>query len=155
MASNHSLKVLCNKIFRKKVKVSTWEKFLSEIQDINRLPPYIVNTTEKGVGHFLAVVQTDKKNVLLFDPLASSLSELLMKPLIKTFHNAVYINHRKIQDDKSEYCGLFCLGFVHCYLQEKEEINSFFEMFHKDDLLKNDQIICDYLLSSIMNANKY
>ena len=149
MATNSSLRILSEKIVGEKVKISSLNTVLNEINNTRTISTSIFNTAEEGVGHFLVITQLDKANVLLFDPLSSLMTrEVIGIPLTKIF-NGVYFNHEKIQDDKSEFCALFCLGFVRHLLKERST-SSYFEMFNKIDLVHNDRVICEYLMSEIL-----
>ena len=152
MASNHSLKVLAEKIFGKRVKISSLNKLLNEINITRKLSPCIFNTAEEGVGHFIAAAPLDERSVVLFDPLASKITEIIMEPLNNIFNN-VYINHDQIQDEESEFCALFCLGFINHFLKGGG-MSSYFEMFTKDNLRYNDQVIYDYLMLEIVKKKK-
>ena len=152
MASNHSLEKLCNKIFKKKVKISSLNNLLNEINITKKISPCIFNTVEEGAGHFLAITQTKNGNILLFDPLASEITKIITEPLNSIFP-VIYINRKKVQSDESEFCALFCLGFLNQFLKG-EGISAYFEMFNeKNNLINNDRIICEYLMSEIANNN--
>ena len=100
MATNSSLRILSEKIVGEKVKISSLNTVLNEINNTRKISTSIFNTAEEGVGHFLVITQLDKANVLLFDPLSSLMTrEVIGIPLTKIF-NGVYFNHEKIQDDK-------------------------------------------------------
>ena len=152
MASNHSLETLCDKIFKKKVKISSLNNLLNEINNTKKISPCIFNTAEEGMGHFLAIIQTKNGHILLFDPLASEISRIITEPLNSIFP-VIYINHKKVQSDESEFCALFCLGFINHFLKG-EGSSSYFEMFYeKNNLIHNDRIIYEYLMSEIANNN--
>jgi hypothetical protein len=96
-------------------------------------------------SHFVAIFCN--KNVLLyFDPLAEKCTNKFILKFIEQNKKKRKIKKkfRKIQSDDSIFCGYFCLAFLQSnYLQIPNK--TFFKHFDKEQLLKNDTFVIDFI----------
>lgn len=119
---------------------------------INKKNFYIIFNLSKHYeegSHFVCLAKKD--NVLTyFDALGTSLTNKDIKKFIKNLIKSplIFLDLKtKIQSDKSDFCGFFCLGFL---IAQKKNIApiKFFNMFEKRKE-KNDSIIKNFILSNI------
>ena len=107
---------------------------------INTAPSYLKN------GHYVCLVKLSKKKAIFFDPLASPLSLICLKDLIKEYET-VYFLDKAIQHKNSEFCGFFVIGFLKAY--EDDDIAEFLKKFKKNKTMKNNKIIYAFLRKKI------
>jgi len=109
----------------------------------------IINLSKHNTlgSHFICIF-ADKTNILYFDPLGNKCTN---KYILKFIHEnrkkrKLKLKFKKIQSDKSIYCGFFCLAFLlskHLNITHK----IFFSRFDNKNYESND----DYVISFINN----
>lgn len=101
---------------------------------------------EKGT-HFVAIFFTSNK-IFYFDSLGDKLTNKHILKYLKKFKKTLIEESVKIQSDKSDFCGFFCLAYL---ISKKLKMNSkiFFDHFNKQNLLLNDDKIIDFISSNI------
>ena len=99
---------------------------------------------EEG-SHFVCIY-SNKQKITYFD----SFGESCFNPLIKKFlcknskNRKVEYNDTKIQDNSSNFCGVFCLAFL--MSQERQiPIDKFVAMFDSKNLTFNDKISTQFI----------
>lgn len=100
-------------------------------------------------SHFVCIF-ADKNNLLYFDPLGN---KCMNKYILKFIHRnkkgrKLKLKFKKIQSDKSIYCGFFCLAFL---LSKKLNISNknFFSMFDNKNYETNDDHVISFINNNI------
>lgn len=108
---------------------------------------YIFNLSklnEKG-SHLVAIqINSKDKKVIYFDSFGLPCSNKDILSFIFSVNNKYEYNSKQIQHFDSNYCGMFCLAFVMFHDTNKKFIN-FLRMFNSDKIIKNDNIVVDYI----------
>jgi hypothetical protein len=104
--------------------------------------------TESG-SHFVAIF-CNKNTLFYFDPFGKKCTNKQIKRYIQNnLKGRKYIyNCQRIQNDKSLFCGLFCLTFL--YSQVKNiSFCSYLNNFVKRNTLVNDKIVTKMIVDKI------
>ena len=117
---------------------------------------FIVNLDESNMpgSHWIAITFRREKNgsrsCFYFDPLADQTINANISIYISKFSDRICRNVVKIQDDKSVYCGLFCMAFV-MYVDKRANKcePNFTRPYAKKKLLTNDRKVVHYILKQI------
>lgn len=111
----------------------------------------IFNTGDSSSSgeHFVAIF-ADKNSLYYFDSFGSNLqNENIKKFINKNIKNRKLKNNKNIiQHSQSNFCGYFCVGF----LISKYKNVKFYNLFHKCNLLKNDDVIVNFI-TQMINKN--
>ena len=117
---------------------------------------YIINLDEKDMpgSHWVSIAfnkeDDGSRSCFYFDSLAmETVNGNILKYMMK-YSDRIYQNDVKIQDDISEYCGLFCMAFV--IFTDKNsinDVNKFIQLFTRNNLLTNDEIVVQYIIDEI------
>ena len=99
-------------------------------------------------SHFVALIidlsADNKSTVTYFDSFGCDIKNKYILNYIKYYNNVYYYNTKNIQHNLSDFCRLFCLGFLaNDYMINNSD--KFINMFLKTNLFKNDIIIEEYL----------
>jgi len=104
--------------------------------------------TESG-SHFIAIVR-DKEKLFYFDPFGKKCNNKDIKKFIN--HNlkgrAYIYNSQRLQNDKSLFCGLFCITFL-LSQNKKISFSDYLSNFSKQKTLLNDVIVTKMILDEI------
>ena len=100
--------------------------------DVDKCGIHIVNTG----NHWIAIYVT-KDTVEFFDSFGRK--PLYMKCKFDFKEKRVIVYSKRLQDNQSLVCGLYCLGFVYFRLK-LNDLQSFFVIFN-NDRIRNDVII--------------
>jgi hypothetical protein len=110
---------------------------------------YIINLDKARGGyggtHWVGLI-IKGKNAYYCDSYGAYPPEMISDHLFK--HYIVHYNDVKYQDNKSDACRMFTLGFLKFMIQNNYSITKFNNMFLKmfvPNLKKNDDIIIGYL----------
>ena len=132
-------KILCGKKFVGVYSSDIQPKFEKRLCNFS----IIFNTdkhTEKGT-HFIAI-SCDKNNFFYFDPFGKKCRNKEINKFIKeNLKGRAYIyNNKRIQNDKSLFCGLHCLSFL---LSQNKKIpfSEYLKNFSKTKTFANDGVV--------------
>ena len=113
----------------------------------NNISTYIFNLSklnEKG-SHLVAIqINSKAKKVIYFDSFGFPCTNKDILTFIFSVNNKYEYNSKQIQDFESNYCGMYCLAFVMHHDSNNKFIN-FLRMFNSDKLIKNDEIVVNYI----------
>ena len=106
---------------------------------------YIVNLSSSNHqgSHFVCLYLTSKNKVEYFDPMGlsmhidSNISQAINISGLGTSELA-----KKIQDDASQFCGLFCVSYLLCQ-QVGMSVDDFGKLFVKENLIRNNRIVLE------------
>ena len=111
----------------------------------------IINLSKHNTNgsHFIAIF-ADKNIFLFFDPLGNTCRN-------KDILNFIHVNRknrklkqkfRKIQSEKSIFCGYFCLAFLLNFKTNKP-LKHFLNIFNRKTLDENDNIVVKFIQNNI------
>lgn len=99
---------------------------------------------EEG-SHFVAIASKNN-NTYYFDPLGDSLSN---SDIIRFLGSRNFKDLKvKIQDDRSNFCGYFCLCFI-LSMHNRLTVQEFLSVFDFNNLSKNNMIVTSFIESLI------
>ena len=99
--------------------------------------------------HFIAIVFNNEK-IMYFDSFGRKCSNknILKFIKIRKGNRTLFENTEQVQSCSSYFCGYYCISFlIACKLKIK--LNTFLEMFDKNNLIKNDKIVVNYIQNFI------
>ena len=150
MATNESLERLLRYTINQNVKILPFEKGMKKVKIMKTRNVIVMNTAPEFIkqGHFIVIIKHSKNEIIIFDPLASEYTDLLLQPLFKNF-NTLFINKKQIQSNESEFCSLFCASFLIAFYNHKN-IDDYFNQFSRN-LKLNDMYVIKYLFNELEN----
>ena len=144
MASTEAVKKLCRFLLHKNIIIVPQDKARKSLKKLEINGYMICNSAPSDIkqGHYVAIVKIEINKILVFDPLSSVLT---MKCFEKLFgdYDRVYFVKKAVQDNMSNFCGLFVAGFLEAF--ENDKIIPYFKKFKKRKLEKNDEVIYKHL----------
>ena len=135
--------------FAKLLKISRWRGiYFADQIPVNLKPKdiYIINCCSskkiKSRGHHWLAVHIKNKNIVeIFD--SSGLHPNQLKNLKLPSCKKIFFNSRRLQNYRSETCGLYCLFFAKLRSNGIKNWNFVGRYFSKN-LEKNDKYICEW-----------
>ena len=108
---------------------------------------FIVNLSSSNHrgSHFVCLYLKSKNKADYFDPMGLSLhidSNISQAINISGWETSELA--KKIQDDGSQFCGLFCLSYLLCR-QVGISVEDFAKLFVKEDLVRNNRIALEII----------
>lgn len=107
-----------------------------------------LSTSQEKGSHFIALYK-NKNNVIYFDSFGEKCKNKHIKNFLKSSNYKILSNKIPIQHIESYFCGFFCLAFLIFCQKRRGNLKTFLKMFHKNDLIKNDKIVTQYILNEI------
>ena len=116
---------------------------------INSLPTFPLFFPKSFIiytnGHWVSVLLVDKITCLYFDSFGEPIKDNDLISYLGQYYNKIIYNSLKIQDDNSDKCGQFCMGFVK-FVHNQIEFDNFLKLFKRKFLIINDTIIYNLLI---------
>ena len=150
MASSIEVTKLCKYILDLNISVIPQNYAKQHAENAKIGSYFIVNTAPSYIqkGHYVCFVKWAKKELVLFDPLGSYLTIQCFSELIHDYKTIYFLDH-PIQHPQSEFCSLFVIGFLKSY--QNNNIKNFLNKFNKIQIIKNDEIIFNFLKDCLNN----
>ncbi len=103
-------------------------------------------------SHFIAIVKKVNE-IIYFDSFGEKCYVPTIKSFIQKFGLPITFNTKKIQDDRSNFCGYFCFHFLyHCFYLNKSLL-SYVKIFPTRELKQNDNLLLSCILRIINKHN--
>ena len=120
---------------------------------------FIINlskTSEKGT-HLIAVQIKKSRGVKVFyfDSFGLPCYNKDILNFIHNISNKYSYNNLQIQHPNSDYCGVYCLGFVMHQDDTNKNYKDFLKMFNSDNLFSNDKKIVSYITNNKHIFSRY
>ncbi len=111
-----------------------------------------LDTSQEAGSHWIALL-IKNKTVFYYDPLGQKNNNEHITDYMNKFAVQLY-NKQQIQSKLSDYCGLYCLGFIIHSNSCTSPINRFNAMFCNSPPLFqfNDHIVVEYLINILSNS---
>ena len=112
----------------------------------------IINTgTHDSEGEHFVALYFHNNILFYFDPFGEPVANDYINSFIQELplkNNRYHFNNRHIQDNRSNFCGFYCLGFL---LSRKSRMSyrQFLNLFSIQKKLENDKKIVEYILKNI------
>lgn len=120
----------------------------------------IINLSKKSeIGsHFVAVYVHSSEEITYFDSYGLPCYNKYILDFLKKQKKRVICNKISIQDDRSLFCGFFCMAFIlfctyfyNKFDKSEDMLKTFIKIFDQKYLMLNDTI-CENLITSLLNA---
>lgn len=99
--------------------------------------------------HFVAIY-CDREKIIYFDSFGEKCKNKNIKKFIKLNLNGRKFNYNKkcIQDNKSLFCGLYCLSFI-MFQNNNISLCKYLKYFSTTNLLSNDKLVTKIITNEI------
>lgn len=98
-------------------------------------------------SHFVSIFVSEHE-VHYFDSFGDTNVQKNISHFISTLNRKCFMHCNAIQDNSSSFCGLFALAFL-LWMKDKGSCVSFYKMFNKNNLKKNNFVVTKYILNKI------
>lgn len=144
--SNKFINTTCRKLFKNFIGVYPCDLF-PRIRKRNYSVIFNTGDSSTSGEHFVAIYVTHK-SIYYFDSFGNKPTDVNIKAFICKIkkNRPVYYWNRQIQHVQSNYCGLFCIGFL---LYKHMNIRKFPNIFHQNNLHLNNQRIVKFIIDNI------
>lgn len=101
---------------------------------------------DKSGSHFVAIFRNENK-LFYFDSFGEKCSNKIIKTFIrKNLRGKKYqYNKHCIQNDRSLFCGLYCISFIHS-MNDNKPFHIFLNRFSNSNTLSNDLIVTKMII---------
>ena len=115
---------------------------------------FVFNTSHRDVtssGHWISIYKEKNGDVCLIDSL--NLKFILDNHYIISFLKCNNINYvktlvRAVQPSFSALCGIYCIYFIKCFLNDIC-VNDFVNIFDAKNLFVNDYLVSEYMMKAL------
>ena len=148
--SNIDIEKLCAKMKVPLVKCDCKDKLPKRLRN----GAYVINlanSNQPGTHWTAFIIETKTKTCAYFDSFGIPPPQEVLKFAVKCKH--IFYDTRPIQDINAVTCGWYCVAFLHFMTHYtgklSEKMEYFNQMFDKDDLENNNQILMNYFDKNI------
>jgi hypothetical protein len=96
-------------------------------------------------SHYVAIL-IKHNAIYYFDSYGRKLTNRYIKKFLKTFSKPIYYHTKKIQHQKSIFCGIFTLAYLKIIQKENQSFSSFFKFFDNPATLNNDNVATNLII---------